>query len=89
VYGTVSKALVKVEAADEYVLAVANDGLSVECGPGGAAEDDLYQAHLHGAQVELKEDLVGGSPTATPSQRNGTYRPGIPLFDHWPSPSGP
>jgi len=26
-------------------------------------------------------NLVGGSPRATPSQRNGTYRPGIPLFD--------
>ena len=28
-----------------------------------------------------REYLVGGSPWATPSQQNGTYRPGIPLFD--------
>jgi len=27
------------------------------------------------------DNLVGGSPQATPSQQNGTYRPGIPLLD--------
>ena len=26
-------------------------------------------------------NLVGGSPWATPSLQNGTYRPGIPLLD--------
>jgi len=31
--------------------------------------------------ASLWKNLVGGSPKTTPSLRNGTYRPGIPLFD--------
>jgi len=40
----------------------------------GHPEDwqDLYTTIIY---------LVGGSPQATPSQQNGTYRPGIPLLD--------
>ena len=30
-------------------------------------------------------NLVGSGTEATPSQQNGTYRPGIPLFDQYPS----
>jgi hypothetical protein len=33
------------------------------------------------ALAVMRQDLVGGSPKATPSQQNGTYRPGIPLVD--------
>jgi|GEM_PF-6022784 len=43
----------------------------------------VFLPHIRYAWVVGNEanNLVGSGPEATPSQQNGTYRPGIPLFD--------
>jgi len=46
-------------------------------------EKQLQQIIIQAEYLRLLDinNLVGSSPKATPSLQNGTYRPGIPLFD--------
>ncbi len=42
----------------------------------------VYRDRMQVENGELtNRNLVGGGSKATPSQRNGSYRPGKPLFD--------
>jgi len=50
-----------------------------------AINGERFSISFHGLRIAgLATHLVGGAPKDTPSQQNGSYRPGKPLLDQRP-----